>query len=182
MESLYKEWQFQLSLLQGKKIASIYFGGGTPYLIGAPAISNILDWVKESLPFAHENIEITLEANPENVTFESMHAYAASGINRISIGVQSLDNPVLKTLGRLHNGHKSLEAIDITVKAGISNISVDLMYDLPGQSLAAWESTLRQIKPLPITHLSLYNLTIEPHTVFFESFTFDMLHLHPPIS
>ncbi len=168
MAGLEKEWQFQLPFLQGKKIASIYFGGGTPYLLGAPALGTILQWVKSSLTFAAEEIEITLEANPENVDLESMCAYREAGINRISIGVQSLDNNLLHSLGRLHNASKSLTAIEIAKEAGIDNISIDLMYDLPKQTLQTWKESLKQIKDLPITHLSLYNLTIEPHTVFFK--------------
>ncbi|MBA2729117.1 MAG: radical SAM family heme chaperone HemW [Parachlamydiaceae bacterium] len=168
MVGLEKEWLFQLPHLLDKKVASIYFGGGTPYLLGASAIGQILDWVKRSLSFVEEEIEITLEANPENVDFDSMCAYRNAGINRISIGVQSLDNTLLHSLGRLHSANKSLEAIDIAKRAGINNISIDLMYDLPRQTLDTWQKSLQQIKTLPITHLSLYNLTIEPHTVFFK--------------
>lgn len=167
MRGLKSEWLAQRHLLEGKRIASIYFGGGTPYLIGPKALEEILGWVKE-LPFETPDIEITLEANPENVTLESMQAYRNAGVNRVSIGVQSLDNSLLKVLGRQHSAHKSLDAIEITSKAGINNISIDLMYDLPNQTLETWVRTLKAVKPLPITHLSLYNLTIEPHTVFFK--------------
>lgn len=168
MVGLEKEWQSQLPNLLGLKASSIYFGGGTPYLLGASAIAEILKWVQSSLCYVEDEIEITLEANPENVDFDSMCAYRDAGINRISIGVQSLDNTLLHSLGRLHNTNKSLEAIAIAKKAGIDNISIDLMYDLPRQSLDTWQSSLQQIKTLPITHLSLYNLTIEPQTVFFK--------------
>lgn len=168
MEALKKEWEIQLPLLQDKKIASIYFGGGTPYLLGASSISEILDWIKKSVPLAQDKIEITLEANPENVTLETMRAFKDAGINRISIGVQSLDNSLLLSLGRLHSASKSIAAIEIALASGISNISIDLMYDLPTQTLKTWQDSLQQISRLPITHLSLYNLTIEPHTVFFK--------------
>lgn len=168
MEGLKCEWQQWLPALQGKKVETIYFGGGTPALIGASAISEILSWVHAALPFDSSNTEITIEANPENITREMMASYAAAGINRVSIGVQTLDDEILRVLKRIHHAQGALDAIYMTAEAGIMNISIDLMYDLPGQTLTIWQSTLENIRPLPITHLSLYNLTIEPHTGFFK--------------
>lgn len=164
MEGLKLEWEQTAKILEGKQIVTIYFGGGTPSLLGAEAIGKILEWVNKK----NGNIEITLEANPENITYQLMKEYADVGINRVSIGIQTLDNQLLKTLGRLHSGSKAIDAVHETYEAGIKNISVDLMYDLPNQNLMTWESSLRQVVDLPITHLSLYNLTIEPHTVFFK--------------
>lgn len=164
MEGLRLEWERSMPLLEGKEIVSVYFGGGTPALLGPKAIGEILGWVDGIAT----NTEITLEANPENVNLELMQAYADVGINRISIGIQTLDDALLPALGRLHNAHKAMESVLVTFKAGISNISVDLMYDLPGQTLQSWQKTLDLAGELPITHLSLYNLTIEPHTVFFK--------------
>jgi oxygen-independent coproporphyrinogen III oxidase len=166
MQGLYLEWQRWLPALLGKKIVSIYFGGGTPALIGAEAIEKILGWVKTS--FDCTNAEITLEANPENINPALMKAYANAGINRVSIGVQTLDTQLLEVLQRIHDPKKALDAIQLTYDAGISNISIDLMYDLPGQTIASWQRTLEEARKQPITHLSLYNLTIEPHTVFFK--------------
>jgi oxygen-independent coproporphyrinogen III oxidase len=157
-------WQ---PVLAEKKLASIYFGGGTPSLIGAEAIWKILNWVDRITPIPH-GIEITLEANPENITLALMKSYRDAGINRVSIGIQSLDDPLLAFLGRTHSAQQSIEAVNCTAEAGLKNITIDLMYDLPGQNLAAWKNTLKQALDLPITHLSLYNLTIEPHTVFFK--------------
>lgn len=157
------EWDRWLPSFHEKNIVSIYFGGGTPALLGAESIAEILSWIKPE-----KHVEITLEANPENITPELMQAYYQAGINRVSIGIQTLDNAMLKTLGRIHNGRKAIEAVELTAEAGIENISVDLMYDLPGQTLAAWKNTLAIARDLPIKHLSLYNLTIEPHTVFFK--------------
>jgi len=150
--------------IRGQKIVSIYFGGGTPALIGPEAIATILSWIPNRL----HDIEITLEANPENVTIDLMKAYAAAGINRVSIGVQTLDDTLLLKLNRTHNADKAQEAIHSTFEAGITNISADLMYDLPTQNLTIWESTLKSVKDLPLTHISLYNLTIEPNTTFFK--------------
>ncbi len=161
MEALRKEFELILPLIAGKKIASIYFGGGTPSLLGPEKIETILNWTKR-------NGEITLEANPDNVTLEQMKAFKDAGINRVSLGIQSLDNPLLKTIGRLHTAQKAVEAVHATSQAGIENITVDLMYELPGQTLKTWENTLHQLKELPITHLSLYNLTFEPGAVFYK--------------
>lgn len=168
LEGLEIEWSQRLPSLKEKQITSIYFGGGTPYLFGADRIGKIIDWVRNELSFVPEGVEITLEANPENITKETMQAYANAGINRVSIGVQTLDNSLLPTLGRLHDSRRAIEAVNITASCGISNISIDLMYDLPGQTFISWQKTLKQAVDLPITHLSLYNLTIEPHTVFFK--------------
>lgn len=105
--------------------------------------------------------EITLEANPEDVTLEKMIAYQKLGINRVSIGVQSLDDPTLYSIGRGHTSNRSIEAIYQTWQAGITNISIDLMYDLPNQEFPSWKKTIDRVLSLPITHLSLYNLTLE---------------------
>jgi len=167
MEGLEMEWQNYLPLLQNKTVVSVYFGGGTPYLLGPQAIGKILAWIHNSVSVASE-VEITLEANPENITLDTMRSYKEIGINRVSIGLQTLDNSLLQSLGRLHTGNKGIDSIYIAQSAGIENISIDLMYDLPKQTLDIWEQTVDQIRKLPITHLSLYNLTIEPHTVFFK--------------
>ncbi|MGR3973465.1 MAG: radical SAM family heme chaperone HemW [Candidatus Rhabdochlamydia sp.] len=163
IEGLKTEWELISPLVKGKKIVSIYFGGGTPFLIGSDAIQTILKWIHPPA-----QAEITLEANPDDITLEAMTRFHDAGINRVSIGVQSLDNPLLKTLGRNHTAQKAIESICLTSQAGIHNITIDLMFDLPGQTLSSWKSTLRQLKDLPITHLSLYNLTFEPGAVFYK--------------
>ena len=162
IKALHQEWQLRTPLLLNQKLASIYLGGGTPALLGPQKISQILSWISD-LPK-----EITLEANPENVTQKEMEGFCRSGINRVSLGVQSLDDHLLKTLSRQHDAERAKQAVWDTHQAGIHNISIDLMYDLPGQTLASWKKTLREALSLPITHLSLYNLTLEPHTAFFK--------------
>lgn len=154
--------------IQGKRLASIYFGGGTPALFPPEKIACLLKRVNQWLPFDPKSIEITIEANPENLRYETMQAFAAAGINRVSIGVQSLDDSHLIKLGRTHAADAATQAVETTLKAGIENISIDLMYDIPGQTLTSWEKTLEKACKLPITHLSLYNLTFEPGTVFFK--------------
>jgi oxygen-independent coproporphyrinogen III oxidase len=161
LKSLRKEWELIQPLIQGENIVSVYFGGGTPSLLGPVKIAEILSWITC-------DGEVTLEVNPDDVTFEKMQAFKAAGINRVSLGLQSLDNPLLKTLGRLHTAQKATEAVRLTSEAGIKNITVDLMYEIPGQTLKTWQQTLDELQDLPITHLSLYNLTFEPGAVFYK--------------
>jgi oxygen-independent coproporphyrinogen-3 oxidase len=166
--ALKKEWERWRAQISQHKIVSIYFGGGTPSLIGAAAIADILSWIYSVCPIDSKQIEITLEANPENITYQLMHDYAHAGINRVSIGIQTLDDRLLLKLGRIHSANKAMEAVHETFRAGIENITIDLMYDLPCQDLQSWEATLNKVIKLPIKHISLYNLTVEPHTVFFK--------------
>lgn len=163
LEGLHWEWKRYAEHFENRDIASVYFGGGTPTLFGPEKISSLLSEIQP------ENCEVTIEANPENITLEMMQAYKEAGINRISIGIQSLQDSHLQTLTRQHNAAKAIESVKLAHQAGIDNISIDLMYDLPGQTLTEWEETLEIAANLPITHLSLYNLTIEPHTVFFKN-------------
>lgn len=157
------EWERQKTLLQNKKIISIYFGGGTPTLLGAEAIQEIL-----SLIDYPADAEITIESNPEESSPELFSSLKSAGINRVSLGVQSLDDRSLATLERQHSAQKAIDAIYAVKQSGIHNLSIDLMYDLPGQTESSWIYTLKQLENLPIDHLSLYNLTIEPHTSFYK--------------
>jgi oxygen-independent coproporphyrinogen-3 oxidase len=167
LEGILKELDLYASHLKDKEIVSLYFGGGTPSLFGPWRIEQIIQKVSDCCRIA-PNSEITLEANPENLTKQLMRQYAKAGINRTSIGVQSLDSSLLQLLGRRHDGNTAIHSVLAAHEAGIDNISIDLMYDLPKQTVKHWASTLEQVRPLPIRHLSLYNLTIEPHTLFFK--------------
>lgn len=158
-EGLLLEWEQQAPLIQNKKVCSIYFGGGTPTLF------HEIDSILEKIPRAPD-CEITIEANPEESTLELFTHLRSIGFNRLSLGVQSLDDRSLQTLERIHTADKAKAAIFNAQKAGFTNISIDLMYDLPGQTEESWRYTLDQLEGLPIQHLSLYNLTIEPHTAF----------------
>ncbi len=163
LEALHLEWQLIFPKIKNKSIVSIYLGGGTPSLLGAEAIGTLLSWIPKE-----KECEVTVEANPENVTLELMQALKEKGVNRISLGIQSLDDELLRALGRTHNSEKAIQAIKKTATAGISNISIDLMYELPGQTLESWKVTLEKLQGMPISHLSLYNLTLEPNTPFFK--------------
>ncbi len=167
MSSLLLEWGMRLPFMHNKEIATIYFGGGTPALFGPERIKALLELICRDVKVV-PNAEITLEANPENISLGEIKAYQQAGINRVSIGIQSLDDSLLKTLGRQHQARKAIEAVHLVSEAGVKNISIDLMYDLPDQQQQHWENTLQQVSLLPLTHLSLYNLTIEPQTVFFK--------------
>lgn len=162
LEGFRREWHNWLPHIQGSQLVSVYFGGGTPSLFGPERIAEILSWLEQPIE------EVTLEANPERVTEELMIAYRQAGINRVSIGLQTLDDDLLQRLGRTHAAQQGTDAVMATADAGIANITVDLMYDIPSQTLASWERTLERLRPLPITHLSLYNLTFEPQTLFFK--------------
>lgn len=141
------------------ELLTIYFGGGTPSLLPPETIYEIL----QLLPQAQE---ITIEVNPENTSF--LKDFRQAGINRVSMGVQSFDDHLLTELSRRHAAQVAIDAVIKAKEAGFDNISIDLMYDIPKQTEKSWQVTLERAVKLPITHLSLYNLTIEPHTPFFK--------------
>jgi len=161
-EGLKLEWETIQSHLAGKEITSIYFGGGTPALF-PHGIGEILNWLK--LP---PDCEITVESNPEECTMALLQTFREMGVNRLSLGVQSLDDRALLSLERIHSASKAKEAIHLAKSADFSNVSIDLMYDLPDQTLASFAYTLEQVAELDIDHVSLYNLTIESHTAFYK--------------
>ncbi len=165
MEGLRLEWARVSDRLINKKIVSIYFGGGTPALLAPHYFAEILSWIKNLV----DDVEITIEANPEELTPALLTQFRELGINRLSLGVQSLDDSALHDLGRIHSAQRAKTAILDAAAAGFDNLSIDLMYDLPWQTRASWQRSLDALKDLPISHLSLYNLTIEPHTSFFKN-------------
>ncbi len=167
LHALHQEWRMRKEALAEKRIVSIYFGGGTPTKLAPSAIQDLLEEVAKGASL-DPACEITLEANPEDVSYDKMADYKKAGVNRLSLGVQSLLDSELKTLGRQHTAQKAIDAIHTCHKAGFFNISIDLMFELPSQTLDSWMLSLAQLQTLPITHLSLYNLTFEPHTVFFK--------------
>lgn len=157
-----------LSLLEDPPcITSIFFGGGTPSLFQPEAISNLLAGVKQRValdPLA----EITLEANPGTTDYAKFAGYVQAGVNRLSMGVQSLNDVQLKALGRIHSADDARQAFLAARSAGFENINIDLMHGLPGQTLAAAMDDLQQALDLGPEHLSWYQLTIEPNTSFFR--------------
>ena len=156
-----------LDLAAGREVGSIFLGGGTPSLFGAPAIATLFRGVADRLPFAAD-VEITMEANPGTVEHGRFEGYAASGINRVSLGAQSFDAKMLEALGRIHGPDEIGAAVAELRSAGIANFNLDLMYALPGQSREGARADLEAAIALGPAHLSHYQLTLEPGTAFFH--------------
>lgn len=150
-------------MFSGRRISSIFIGGGTPSLAPPDLIEAVIEAAGELLGF-EENIEITLEANPGSVDAAHFYAYRQAGINRLSMGVQSLNDNELKWLERIHNHNEAISAFETARAAGFDNINLDLMYGLPNQTVEQWLQTLRTVVELGTEHLSCYQLTVEPHT------------------
>ncbi|WP_300174380.1 radical SAM family heme chaperone HemW [uncultured Aliivibrio sp.] len=149
-----------------RKLHSIFIGGGTPSLITAPEIKRLLIEVEKRLPFA-DDIEITMEANPGTVEAGRFIEYREAGVNRISIGAQSFQQEKLEKLGRIHGKDEALRAARLAHEAGLNSFNLDLMHGLPNQSIDDALSDLKQAIELSPPHLSWYQLTIEPNTVFY---------------
>jgi oxygen-independent coproporphyrinogen-3 oxidase len=163
-EALLADMRHEAELAGGEPLDSVFFGGGTPSLMPPALVGALLEEAERLWGFA-PGVEITLEANPSSVEAANFAAIAAAGVNRVSLGVQSLDNEVLRFLGRLHNGQEALAALD-TAQAAFRRVSFDLIYARPGQSVEQWEAELRRALGFGTEHLSLYQLTIEPGTRF----------------
>lgn len=144
-------------------IKTIYFGGGTPSLMDTKAIESILAQVRKHFTI-HPDAEITLEANPDDITNEKANDWKSIGVNRFSLGIQSFADEFLVWMNRAHNAKQSFAAIDTIRKAGFENFSIDLIYGTPGQSLAGWREDLQTAIDLKVPHLSCYALTIEEKT------------------
>ena len=151
--------------LQGRAISAIYIGGGTPSLISSKTWENFFQVLQQKISFSSD-MEITLEANPATFDLNKAVAWRSLGINRISLGVQSFQDQKLQSLGRIHDAAQALMAVDYLQKAGFFNFNIDLMYGLPQQNLSDAIFDLKTALNLGATHLSWYQLTIEPNTVF----------------
>jgi oxygen-independent coproporphyrinogen III oxidase len=149
---------------QGRRIDSLFFGGGTPSLAPPGLIASVIDAAARHFPMAAD-AEITLEANPGTVDAGHFAAYRTAGVNRLSIGVQSFDTAELSWLERIHGGDGAVRAYDAARQAGFDNINLDLIYALPGQGLGTWMTSLGRAVDLAPEHLSCYQLTVEPHTL-----------------
>ncbi len=150
-----------------RPLHSIFIGGGTPSLFSPEAMNTLLRGVEKQLDFSTD-IEITMEANPSTFEFEKFAEFRAIGINRLSIGVQSFDNSLLTELGRVHNGKEAILAAEMAHKVGFENFNLDLMFGLPKSTLAQTENDIRTAIALEPTHLSFYQLTLEPNTYFYR--------------
>lgn len=167
IEALIGDLKQDLIWVQERPLQSIFMGGGTPSLFSGTAIKYLLDAIRQEIAWV-EDIEITLEANPGTIDQAHFAAYRAAGVNRLSLGVQSLQDDKLNVLGRIHDQYAVLKAVDIARQSGFDNFNIDLMFGLPQQTTAQALDDLRQATELQPTHLSWYQLTIEPNTVFYK--------------
>jgi putative oxygen-independent coproporphyrinogen III oxidase len=166
--ALLTDLQHDLHLVQNRSLKSIFFGGGTPSLFSAQSIEQILTGVQKQLPF-DSDIEITLEANPGTVEYTPFKDYRSAGVNRISVGAQSFQNDKLKVLGRIHQANEIHKAIDAIQNSDFNSFNIDLMYGLPLQTVEDALFDLETALSFSPPHLSWYNLTLEPNTVFHRS-------------
>lgn len=167
IEALLRDLSQELHWIQERSVISLYLGGGTPSLFSGAAIDYLLMQIKKKVRLA-PNVEITLEANPSTFESQKFKDYYKAGVNRLSIGVQSFNNQSLKSLGRLHTGKEAINAVKIASDAGFTNFNVDLMYGLPNQTIEEGLEDLKEALKINPVHLSWYQLTLEPHTVFFN--------------
>lgn len=164
LDALTADLEQALPLIWGRQIHTVFMGGGTPSLLSEAAVDRMLATVRSHLQL-WPDAEITLEANPGAAEANRFKGYAASGVNRISLGIQSFDDEQLKRLGRVHDAQQAMSAIEMA-QSSVSRVNLDLMYGLPEQSLAQCRNDLEQAVSFATEHLSLYQLTLEPQTVF----------------
>lgn len=167
IDALIADLDQQLGAGEARELVSIFFGGGTPSLFSAASLDRLLQAMQQRLRFASD-IEITLEANPGTFEQAKFADYRRAGINRLSIGIQSFNPQQLKALGRVHDDHEALAAVDMARRAGFDNLNLDLMHGLPQQTLEQAMADIEQALALAPEHLSWYQLTLEPNTVFYS--------------
>jgi oxygen-independent coproporphyrinogen-3 oxidase len=168
LDALARDMQAQAADVAGRPVISVFFGGGTPSLFSPDAIHRVLQSARESFTWAAD-AEVTLEANPGTIERGRFEEYRAAGVNRVSLGAQSFDEARLKTLGRIHSPGDTRRAAEELHASGLTNFNLDLMYALPGQDAAGALGDLNEALALAPAHISHYQLTIEPGTVFAAS-------------
>ncbi|MDL5047599.1 radical SAM family heme chaperone HemW [Oscillatoria amoena NRMC-F 0135] len=160
-----REIGIQQDYLGGERINTIYFGGGTPSVLSPDEINRLLQAIHELHPVVPE-AEITLEANPDDLRADYLEAIRQAGVNRLSVGIQTFHDDLLRYMNRAHDRITALKTFEAAREAGFTNISMDLIYSIPGQDDSRWEEDLEQALLLKPQHISCYSLTIEPQTVF----------------
>jgi oxygen-independent coproporphyrinogen-3 oxidase len=166
VEKLLSDLEALLPSVWGRRLVNVFIGGGTPSLFSPESIDALLSGVRARLPL-EPGAEVTLEANPGTVEAARFAGFRAAGVNRISIGVQSFDERMLKALGRIHSAEEARRAI-AAARASFDNVNIDLMYGLPGQDGAMARADIEEAARAGVPHVSAYQLTIEPNTVFFS--------------
>ena len=167
LKALKKEISQRKNEIKDDLIESIYFGGGTPSILEISQIEDILYHVRENYKLA-SNIEITLEANPDDLTASFIEGLKHTQVNRLSIGTQSFNDRDLKSMNRRHNSNQAVNSVKMAQDAGFNNISIDLIYGLPNQSLLDWKANVKKAISLSVQHISAYHLTYHEGTVFFD--------------
>lgn len=167
IQRLVSDLEQDLPLAQGRKLTSIFFGGGTPSLFSADGIGKVIAAAEKLVGF-EEEIEITLEANPGTVEQAKFSGFRSAGINRLSIGIQSFNDNHLSKLGRIHSGEQALAAVETARRAGFENFNLDLMHGLSGQTLDEARNDIQLAVDQGANHISWYQLTIEPNTEFYS--------------
>ena len=167
LKSMHKEIKERKDFLNGKEVSSIYFGGGTPSILSISEIKHLIQTIY-TLYSVNEDAEITVECNPDDLTGPKLSSYKKIGVNRLSIGVQSFADADLKFMNRSHNAKEAIESIELAKKVGFENITIDLIYGLPNQTLKQWQKNLDIMFSLGIQHFSAYALTIEEKTPLYH--------------
>lgn len=167
IDALIRDLELELPKIWGRTITTVFIGGGTPSLFSVGSLNKLLSALRARLNI-NSGIEITLEANPGTAEAEKFHGYREAGINRLSIGVQSFDDKNLKSLGRIHDTNEALKAIKFAKEAGFENFNLDLMFALPDQTMSNALNDLEVAVEQSPNHISWYQLTIEPNTVFYS--------------
>lgn len=163
LQAMEKEIQMRRNYLDGEKIHTLYFGGGTPSLLESDELLTVCSVLRNNLEFA-DKIEFTFEANPDDLSSAKLDMLIANGVNRLSIGIQSFDDTYLEWMNRAHRSSDSVASVKRAQDAGITNISIDLIYGLPELNLDVWESEIDKALALGVKHISAYCLTVEPDT------------------
>ena len=169
VDALTAEIRAQGKRYENREVVSVFFGGGTPTALEIPMLAQLMQAIRESFRVTAD-AELTTEANPGTLSYEMAAALKKMGFNRLSMGVQAWQNSILHRLGRIHTIEEFLENYHAVRQAGFENVNVDLMFALPGQSMAQWQETVRQIAALKPEHISAYSLIIEEGTPFYERY------------
>lgn len=160
-----EEWRMRMKEVANESIRTLYFGGGTPSLMRPEFLAEMIVKVFGQIPDS-QHAEITLEVNPDDVTTEMAYEWKIAGVNRVSIGVQSFDDSILQWMKRPHNANRAMQAIQYLKQSGFNNITMDLIYGIPGMSMDLWQEQIEILLSLQLSHLSAYCLTAEQRTLY----------------
>lgn len=168
VQAVCREMRAQAAFFGARNVRSVFIGGGTPTLLTGAQIDELLDTLRACF-MLNDGAEVTMEGNPGTLSLDRLLAYHAAGVNRLSLGVQSMDDGLLASIGRIHTARQAEEAVSLAREAGFENLNLDLMYGLPGQTCAQWTRTLERAIALAPQHLSCYSLIVEEGTPLFDA-------------